>query len=122
MDLAFKPETDDIREASSIRIIRELVREGARLRLYDPKAINNMKGLYPEEPGWILYAPSAYSAVEKANAFLLLTEWEEFTGLDLSRVKSIMANSIIVDGRNVFDPEKVRSIGFRVLVHRSPMK
>lgn len=112
LGLAFKPETDDIREAPSIRIIRELVREGARLRLYDPKAMDNMKRLYPEEPGRILYAPSAYAAVEKANAFLLLTEWEEFAALDLSRVKSIMANPIIVDGRNVFDPEKVRSLGF----------
>lgn len=112
LGLAFKPETDDIREAPSIRIIRELVREGARLRLYDPKAMDNMKRLYREEPGRILYAPSAYAAVEKANAFLLLTEWEEFAALDLSRVKSIMANPIIVDGRNVFDPKKVRSLGF----------
>ncbi len=112
LGLAFKPETDDIREAPSIRIIRELLREGARLRLYDPKAMDNMKGLYPEEPGRTTYVASAYEAIKGANALLLLTEWEEFASLDLSRVKSLMANPIIVDGRNIFDPEKVRPLGF----------
>jgi UDPglucose 6-dehydrogenase len=112
LGLAFKPETDDIREAPSIRIIRDLVREGSRLCLYDPKAADNMKRLYPEEPERLVYAPSAYDAAEGANALLLLTEWEEFVGLDLGRVRQAMANPIIVDGRNLLNPEAVRSQGF----------
>jgi len=112
LGLAFKPETDDIREAPSIRVIGELLREGARLRLYDPQAMDNMKDIYPEEPGRLTYASSAYDALADAHAFLLLTEWEEFAQLDLALVKRIMANPIIVDGRNVYDPEKVRALGF----------
>jgi UDPglucose 6-dehydrogenase len=112
LGLAFKPETDDIREAPSIRIIRDLIREGARLCLYDPKAAGNMKQLYPEEAGRVVYASSAYSAVEGANALLLLTEWDEFVNLDLARVKEAMANPIIVDGRNVLDPEATIGRGF----------
>lgn len=112
LGLAFKPETDDIREAPSIRLIGALLREGARLQLYDPKAMDNMKKLYPEKPGQITYASTVDDAVTQANALLLLTEWEEFAGLDLVRVKKLMANPIIVDGRNVYEPEKVRRLGF----------
>jgi UDPglucose 6-dehydrogenase len=112
LGLAFKPETDDIREAPSIRIIRDLLREGARLRLYDPKAADNIRQIYPEERERIVYASSAYEAVEKANALLVLTEWDEFSNLDLGRVRQAMANPIIVDGRNVLDPEAAKSQGF----------
>ena len=77
LGLAFKPETDDIREASSIRIIRELEREGARLRLYDPKAMDNMKGLFPAE-NRLIYCADPYAVAESANALLLVTEWDEF--------------------------------------------
>jgi UDPglucose 6-dehydrogenase len=112
LGLAFKPETDDIREAPSIKVIRDLLQEGALLRLYDPKAVENMKQLYPEEPGRLLYFSSPYEAVEKANALLVLTEWDEFAALDLKKVKEAMANPIIVDGRNVFSPEAVKKLGF----------
>ena len=112
LGLAFKPETDDIREAPSLRIIRDLLREGARLRLYDPQAGENFRRHFPEEPGRVAYAASAYQAAEKANAVLILTEWEEFSKLDLARVKQAMANPIIVDGRNVLEPESVKSLGF----------
>jgi len=112
LGLAFKPETDDIREAPSLRIIRDLLREGARLRLYDPQAAENFRQQFPEEPGRVTYADSAYQAVEKADAALILTEWEEFSKLDLARVKQAMANPIIVDGRNVFEPEEMKGLGF----------
>lgn len=111
LGLAFKPETDDIREAPSIRIIGELLQGGAVLRLYDPQAMENMKKLYPAEPGRVSYAASPYQAIEGANALLVLTEWEEFAALDLPRVKKSMDNPIVVDGRNVFDPEEVRRLG-----------
>jgi UDPglucose 6-dehydrogenase len=112
LGLAFKPETDDIREAPSIVVIRELLREGARLKLFDPKAMDNMKRLYPEESGRLDYASSAYAAAEGANALLILTEWEEFAALNLEKLKEIMANPIIVDGRNIFQPEGLRPLGF----------
>ena len=112
LGLAFKPETDDIRNAPSIRVIEELHNEGALLRLYDPKAMDNMKSIFPEKKPDIRYASSLYDAVEGANALLLITEWEEFAQMDLKRIKSLMDNPIIIDGRNVFVPEDVRKMGF----------
>jgi len=112
LGLAFKPETDDIREAPSIRVIRSLLQEGARLRLCDPQASDNMKQLYPEEPDRLRYCASPYDAAEKANAMVILTEWDDFAKLDLKRIKEAMANPIIVDGRNVFSPEAVKKLGF----------
>lgn len=112
LGLAFKPETDDIREAPSIRILRELLREGARLRLFDPQAMSNMKEVFSPEADRLEYCDSAYHAAEGANVLIVLTEWEEFAGLDLGRIKEAMANPIIVDGRNIFDPADVRRLGF----------
>ncbi len=109
--LAFKPNTDDIREAPSIKIVDMLLREGAKLSLYDPKAMENFKLLFPEGKD-ISYAKDPYSAVENAEALLILTEWEEFKKADLERVKSLMALPIIVDGRNVYEPSEVRALGF----------
>jgi UDPglucose 6-dehydrogenase len=111
LGLAFKPETDDIREASSIKIIRELIREGSVLRLYDPKAMDNMKEVFPASPQ-VVYCEDPFQAVLDANALLFLTEWAEFRTLDLARIKDLMANPIIVDGRNMFEPEPVRKLGF----------
>lgn len=112
LGLSFKPETDDIREAPSIRIIQELLREGSLLRLYDPKAMENMKSVFPEDPPQIVYTPSPYEAVKGANALLLVTEWDEFRSLDLKKVKGLMDNPILVDGRNVYEPEEARKLGF----------
>ncbi len=111
LGLTFKPETDDIREAAGIRIIRELLREGARLRLYDPQGMENMKALFPEEER-VLYCPDAYDAAEGANALLLVTEWDEFKSLDLAKIKALMANPIIVDGRNLWECDDVVKAGF----------
>jgi UDPglucose 6-dehydrogenase len=112
LGLSFKPETDDIREAPSIKVIRKLLEEGAELRLYDPKARENMRKIFPEQAPRISYAKSAYEAVKGANALLFITEWEEFKKLDLKKVKKLMANPIIVDGRNVFEPSQLKNLGF----------
>jgi UDPglucose 6-dehydrogenase len=112
LGLAFKPETDDIRNAPSLRIIEELLKEGALLRLYDPKAVDNMKMVFPEKRPEIQYVESAYEAIEGANALLLITEWDEFRQLDFERVKSMMDNPIFIDGRNAFDPAEIRKLGF----------
>jgi UDPglucose 6-dehydrogenase len=112
LGLAFKPETDDIREAPSIKIIGELVKQGAALRLYDPKAADNMKCLFPEDGQAVTYVADPYEAARGAHILLVVTEWEEVRKLDLARVKALMANPVLIDGRNVFDPAAVRALGF----------
>ena len=111
LGLAFKPETDDIREASSIKIIRELAKEGAVLRLCDPKAMDKMKHVFPESPQ-VVYCTDPFQAAQDANALLVITEWPEFRTLDLARIKKLMADPIIIDGRNMFKPGSVRKLGF----------
>ena len=112
LGLSFKPQTDDIRNAPSIEVIRELKKEGAYLRLYDPQAIANMKKIFPEQEPDLVYCPSAYEALEGANAGLIITEWPEFQNLDLRKVETIMSNPILIDGRNIFEPAEVRKMGF----------
>ncbi|MCX7973095.1 MAG: UDP-glucose/GDP-mannose dehydrogenase family protein [Candidatus Aminicenantes bacterium] len=112
LGLSFKPNTDDIREAPSLKIIGELRREVALVQLYDPKAMDNMKQVFPEEPPYLVYHPTLYDAVKDANALLILTEWDEFRQMDLLRIKNLMANPIIIDGRNLFEPSEIRKLGF----------
>lgn len=112
LGLSFKPETDDIRESPSIKVIEKLLEEGSFLRLYDPEAMENMRKIFPEETPRISYAKSPYEAVKDANALLIITEWDEFIDLDLKRINDEMANSIIIDGRNIYIPSKVRDLGF----------
>jgi UDPglucose 6-dehydrogenase len=112
LGLAFKPETDDIRESVSLRIVRALLEEGSILRLYDPQAMPNAKKELPETPGQIIYCTSAHEAARGAQALLLLTEWEEFRQLDLLQLRDLMEVPVLVDGRNLFDPDTVRKAGF----------
>lgn len=112
LGLSFKPDTDDIRNAPSIGVIRELMKEEALLRLYDPKAMDNMQKIFPEKAPELLYGKSPLEALDGAHALVVVTEWEEFTKLELPKVKKLMANPIIIDGRNVFDPASVRKLGF----------
>jgi len=112
LGLSFKPQTDDIRNAPSIKIIENLLCEGAVLNLYDPQAMDNMKEIFPEDPPRINYMNSAYDAVNGVNATLIVTEWDEFKEIDLGELKRIMANPIIVDGRNIFKPDIVKESGF----------
>jgi UDPglucose 6-dehydrogenase len=112
LGLAFKPQTDDIRNAPSIGLIKMLLEEGSLLRLYDPKASENMKTIFEEKSPDIVYSSSPYEAVKGANALLIVTEWDEFMDLDLKKIKQAMANPIVIDGRNIFDPERIRNLGF----------
>ncbi len=109
--LSFKPNTDDIREAPSIKVAELLIKENALLSLYDPKAMENFKLLFPEGKQ-INYAKDPYSAVEGASALLILTEWEEFVKADLGKVKELMELPIILDGRNIYEPQEVKALGF----------
>jgi UDPglucose 6-dehydrogenase len=112
LGLAFKPLTDDIREAPSLRVIEELLKEGAALRLYDPQAMPAMQKVFPEEPGRIAYCDSACEAARGAHALLLITEWEEFRHLDWAKLRQVMEVPVVIDGRNFFDPEELRRVGF----------
>ena len=112
LGLAFKAGTDDIREAVSLKIIQALLDEGCILRLYDPQAMPNTQEVFPASMERLTYCSSAYEAARGAQALLLLTEWEEFRQLDLLRVRDSMEVPILVDGRNLFDPDAVRKAGF----------
>jgi UDPglucose 6-dehydrogenase len=110
--LAFKPGTDDVREAPSLAIVRGLTDEGARLRLYDPEAMDEFRLWFGEDRSRLTYCASPEEATEGAEALLLLTEWREFLDVDLALVRERMAVPLIVDGRNLLDPAAVRGLGF----------
>jgi UDPglucose 6-dehydrogenase len=107
--LAFKPETDDLREAPAIEIIQALLARGARVRAYDPEAMEGARALLPG----VTYCADPYDAARGADAIALITEWSEFKTIDLSRVRHLMRHPIIVDGRNVYDPAAMAALGFR---------
>ncbi|MEN6330118.1 MAG: UDP-glucose/GDP-mannose dehydrogenase family protein [Methanobacteriaceae archaeon] len=102
--LAFKPDTDDIREAPAIDIVRKLYETDANLRLYDPQARENFRMLFPENEN-IKYYSDKYEALKDSDTLLIITEWDEFKKVDLNQVKNLMRLPIIIDGRNMFDPE-----------------
>ena len=108
LGLAFKPNTDDMREASAVEIIHLLQSEGARVRAYDPVAMSNAP-LYLHD---VALCQDAYQVAEGADALVIVTEWNEFKHLDLPRLKAAMRMPIIVDGRNMYDPAEMRSLGF----------
>lgn len=109
--LSFKPDTDDIREAPSIDIVKALSEAGANLRLYDPKAMENYMQIFPPSEN-LKYVSDRYEAVRDADILIVITEWKEFKEADLERVKSLMRLPIIVDGRNIYDPSRIRKMGF----------
>jgi UDPglucose 6-dehydrogenase len=107
--ISFKPNTDDIREAPALTLIEELLGRGAEVTAYDPQAMKNAEELLGER---VRFASSAYDAVQDADALVLVTEWSEFREPDFPRMIRIMRQPVIFDGRNVFNPAKLRSAGF----------
>jgi UDPglucose 6-dehydrogenase len=110
--LAFKPNTDDLREAPALDFIRALVASGAKVAAFDPIAMPGTKELFAAEKIDVRYAKSAYDAVDGADALVLATEWNEFRHPDWMRVRLGMRKPVIFDGRNIFDPEKLIAEGF----------
>jgi len=108
LGLAFKPNTDDIREAPALDVINSLLLKGARLRVYDPRAMPVAR----RQLNSVQYCEDAYAAARGADALLVVTDWEEFKALDLEQVKTLMRRPVIVDGRNIFDPSRMRELGF----------
>ncbi len=108
LGLAFKPNTDDMRNAPAIKIIKRLQAEGARVSAYDPKAMEKAKEDLPD----IEYCPDPYQAAEGAEALVILTEWNEFKEMNLERMKELLHQPIVIDGRNIYDPERMAEMGF----------
>ena len=107
--LAFKPNTDDIREAPALYIIDELLKEGARVCAYDPEAINNVKALIGDK---IEYAENQYDCLEHADALIIATEWNEFRTPNFLKIVTALRNKVIFDGRNLFESDAIKELGF----------
>lgn len=110
LGLAFKPNTDDMRESPAAEIIRQLIERGAKIRAYDPEAMIQARMVIPDE---VVLCNDAYLVAEDADALLLATEWNEFTQLDFRKVHSLMRGDFLLDGRNLWDGEHLKSLGFR---------
>jgi UDPglucose 6-dehydrogenase len=110
--LAFKPETDDMREASSITIINELTKRGAKIKAYDPKAQHEAKTHYLKNNDSVTYFDSKYDTLNDADAMILATEWKEFRSPDFQEIKMRLINSIIFDGRNQYKRDRLQKLGF----------
>jgi UDPglucose 6-dehydrogenase len=120
--LAFKPDTDDIREAPALYMISALLDAGAKITAYDPEAMENVKSIFGEK---IQYANDEYSALAQADALLICTEWSIFRNPNFRAMKDLMSDNVIFDGRNLFDLEELNEKGFyyssigRKTIHRT---
>jgi UDPglucose 6-dehydrogenase len=108
LGLAFKPNTDDIRFAPAIEIIGRLLAEGAHVRACDPEAMERTRAAFPD----LMYSRDPYEVAKDADMLLIVTEWEEFRSLDWKRIRSAMARPLVLDGRNLLDPARMKDLGF----------
>ncbi len=106
--LSFKQDTDDIRESPALDVIRMLIQRGASVAAYDPAAMENSRREIPD----VCYSDDQYGAVEDADALLLITPWNQFRQANLEKVRELMKTPVLLDGRNIYDPEDVRKLGF----------
>jgi UDPglucose 6-dehydrogenase len=108
LGLAFKANTDDLREAKSLEVITRLLASGATVRAYDPIAMERAKEIFPH----ITYGENAYDAAADADGIIVVTDWNEFKLLNLERLKDSMRGNVVFDGRNIYDPARMRRCGF----------
>lgn len=109
LGLSFKPDTDDIRQAPVLDIIEQLRREGAHIKAYDPQAMDKAMKVLPKE---VKFCDDAYEVAKNSDCLLLATEWNEFKELDFKRIKALMRQPILIDGRNIYDPAEMKKLGF----------
>ena len=109
LGLSFKPNTDDIREAPSLNIIKKLLKEGAKIRAYDPVSMKSANSILPD----ITYCKDPYEAVNGANALVIVTEWNQFRNLELDRLKRLLKEPYFFDLRNIYEPQKLKAKGFK---------
>lgn len=112
LGLSFKPDTDDMRDAPSLVIIKALLEEGVTVKAYDPIASANAQKRLKGFEG-VAFVGNSYEAAQDADLLIFVTEWNEFKELDLPKIKSVMKSPNIIDGRNIYDPKKVKSLGFK---------
>jgi UDPglucose 6-dehydrogenase len=118
--LAFKPKTDDVREAPAMTLIDHILERGGKIAVHDPEAMDNVKAIYGEK---LVYANSPLDVLEAADALAINTEWGEFRNPDFAEMKRRMRSPVIFDGRNLFDPEHIREHGFTYYsIGRAPIK
>ena len=108
LGLSFKPNTDDIREAPSIDIINQLQQEGARVKAYDPQAMEGVRQVTKD----VELCQDPYQVADGSDALIIVTEWDEFKELDLSKIKGLLNQPVIIDGRNIFEPAEMEKLGF----------
>ncbi len=111
LGLSFKPNTDDIRSAPSIDIINSLLGGGAKVKVYDPQAMKKAHLTIKD----VTFCKDLYEAARNSDALIIVTEWHEFEVMDLARIKKLMKNPLIIDGRNIFDPKRMRKLGFKYI-------
>jgi UDPglucose 6-dehydrogenase len=111
--LAFKPETDDVREAPALYVLDELLKAGATIKAYDPEAIDTFKVAFgPEKSSKIQFVNGSTQAISGADALVICTEWNEFRRPDFDEMKSLMKTQVIFDGRNLYDLDRLEETGF----------
>jgi len=108
LGLAFKPNTDDIRESASLDIIKLLLKEGVRIKCYDPLAVENTKKIFSD----ITYCKDEYETAQDSDALVIVTEWNQFRNLNLLKIKKILKTPILIDLKNLYEPKKMKEIGF----------
>lgn len=108
LGLAFKPNTDDMRFAPSIDIINMLQADGARIKAYDPAAMGKAKNILKD----VQYCKSPYEVAKSSDCLIIITEWEEFKKIDLKKIKKLLNHPIVIDGRNLFEPDEMKKLGF----------
>ena len=113
--LSFKPKTDDMRQAPSLAIAGQLSNAGAKIIAFDPVAEDNAKKLFSEAGIDVQFVPTPYEALEGCEALVICTEWDEFRNLDCERVKSLLNNPIITDGRNIYDLDEMAAMGLKYI-------
>jgi UDPglucose 6-dehydrogenase len=109
LGLAFKPNTDDMRDAPSLDVIHRLLEKGAHVRAYDPLAMTVAKTLLDST---VEFCVDSYAVASNADALVIVTEWDEFRQLNLPRVRDWMRRPVVVDGRNIYEPDTMRELGF----------
>jgi UDPglucose 6-dehydrogenase len=107
--LAFKPKTDDMREAPAIPIVQDLLAKGARVHVYDPEAMEVARGIFGSK---VSYAKESYDALRGADALAIVTEWQKFREPDFARMRKLMKSPVIFDGRNIYQPQQMKQHGF----------
>jgi UDPglucose 6-dehydrogenase len=107
--LAFKPRTDDVREAPALVLIDELLAEGVQLRVHDPEAMANIRALYGDR---LVYCDRPYGALEGADGLAIVTEWQEFRRPDFEVMRRLLRQAVVFDGRNLYEPKSLQTLGF----------